>query len=327
MKKALTVILVFALIASAIVCASNCSTEDIKEPSSVSTVTQRPASDATEAPANLTEAPADATEAPENNTEAPTEAPTEVPSKEVAVEETVLVDEKNVKVTLKSFEDDGFLGPELKILVENGSGKSLTFTVEDVSVNGYMNDAGCYVTVADGKKANDEISLSSSDLKACGIETIADIELSFRIYDSDSYDEYLRTEPISIRTSAYEGFEYVFDESGTVAYEGKGIKIVVKGLTDSSIFGKGVLFYIFNGTDDEILVTSEDVSVNGFMVDDLLFCTVLPGKHAVDAATLLNSSLEENGIEEIESVELYFHIINYNTFRTIVDTDPIKVDF
>ena len=260
-------------------------------------------------------------------TEEPTEEPTEAPSGEVTAAESVLVDKKGVKITLKKLEDEGFLGPRLKLLIENDSGKALTFSVKDVSVNGYMNDAMLYTDVADGKKANDEVILSDSDLEACGITTIADIELSFHVIKSDGWDEYLDTDPIVIKTSAYEGFEYTYDESGTVAFDKKGIKVVVKGLTDESILGPGIVFYINNTTGKSITVSTRDVSVNGFMVDDVFYCDVAPGKHAVDSSTFMSSSLEENDIEEIEEVELSFHITDADSWKTIADSDPVNIKF
>ena len=41
----------------------------------------------------------------------------------------------------------------------------------------------------------------------------------------------------------------------------------------------------------------------------------------------MESSLEENGIEEITEIELSFHIINSDTWDKIVDTDPVQINF
>lgn len=309
MKKILVILLALIMVCSALAC----STGEIKPPSEVTTKTDKPAK--TE---KADEGGNDATEPPEEETPAP--------AGEVTVEETVLVDEKDVKITLKSFEKGSFFGPSLKLLIENNSGKNLTFSVRDVTVNGYMNSALFYADVADGKKANDELTFSNTDLQACGITTIADIGLSFHIYDDD-YDDYLDTERITVKTSAYEGFDYAYDDSGTVAFEAKGVKIIVKGLTDESIFGPGVMLLIINESKKDVTVTTRDVSVNGFMIDDLFYCDVLSGMRAMEAGTFLKSSLEDNGVEEIEEVEMTFHITEADGWDTIADSEPVTISF
>lgn len=326
-------ILVLLLAALMLLAAAGCTEGGITEPSSVETVTKKPAADPTEATAaaDPTEAEEQDETEPPDETDVPdeTEPPedTEAPSGEVTVSEQVILDKKDIKITLKSFEDDSWFGPELNVLIENGTDKDLTFTIDSACVNGYMNSAVMYATVAAGKKANDDISLSTSDLEACGITTVASVDLSFRIYESSSYKDYLTSDLITVKTSADSWYNYTFDDSGDEVFSEKGVKIVVKGLTDESIFGPGVLFYIENNSKKDVLITSDDVSVNGFMVSDLLYCEVLAGKHAVDASTIMESSLEENGIEEIEEVELTLVVRDAETWKTIAESDPVRLTF
>ena len=105
------------------------------------------------------------------------------------------------------------------------------------------------------------------------------------------------------------------------------MRIICKGLTEDSIFGKEVLMYIENYSSVPLTFSARDVSVNGFMTDAVLSSTVLPGKCAVDDMTFMDSSLEENEIEEIETVEMSFHIYNSENWDTLVNTDPVTVKF
>ena len=41
----------------------------------------------------------------------------------------------------------------------------------------------------------------------------------------------------------------------------------------------------------------------------------------------MSSSLEENDIEEIEEVELSFHITDADSWKTIADSDPVNIKF
>lgn len=243
------------------------------------------------------------------------------------ITETVLVDEQGVKITAKSLKDDSLFGPEIKLLIENNSGKDLTFQARNSSVNGYMISTMMSVDVADGKKANDAMTFSNSELEACGIDTIADMEFSFHIFTTEDWDTYLDTSVIQLKTSAAETYEYTYDDSGDIAYEKNEVKIVVKGLQDDSILGPGIVVYIENTGNKNITVQARTVSINGFMVDPLFSSDVLAGKRCVDSITFLSSDLEENEITEIETVELSFHIFNSENWNTIADTDTVTITF
>ncbi len=264
-------------------------------------------------------------------TDATVEKPADVSgssTKETVVEEMVLVDEVGVKITAKSLNVDGIFGAELKLLLENNSGKDLTFQCRNSSVNGYMVENLMSVDVANGKKANDSVTFSASDLELCGIEVIADMELSFHIFTADDWETYLDTQPVQIKTSIADTYTYAFDDSGEVAYTAKDMKIVIKGLTENgSIFGPGVVVYIENNNEKNVTVQAQNVSVNGFMVESIFSCEIASGKRAVDTITFMETDLEENGITEIENVEFSFYIFETDSWEDIVNTDVVKIAF
>lgn len=267
------------------------------------------------------------TEVPENNNDSnsKTEQPVET---EVTIEETVLVDEGGVKITAKSLSMDEIFGAELKLLFENNSGKDLTIQCRNASVNGYMVETMLSVDIVNGKNANDAITFMESDFDACGITDIADMEFAFHMFTTSDWETYLDTAQIQLKTSIAETYEYTFDDSGDVAYDANGIKVIIKGLADNdSIFGPGILVYIENNTDKVFTVQSRDVSINGFMVDTVFSCDVMSGKKAVDTVTFLSSELEENQITAIEDVELSFHIFDTESWDDIVDTDVVSISF
>lgn len=243
------------------------------------------------------------------------------------ITEAVLVDELGVKITAKSLEPDGFSGPELKLLIENNSGKNLTVQCRNASINGYMMDNLMSVDVADGKAANDALEFYNSYMEDCGIEEIADMEFSFHIFTTENWETYLDTPQITVLTSLAEGFEYEYDNSGIIMYDDNGIEVMVKGLDEDSFFGPCVKVYIANNTDQDITIQTRNVSINGFMVDPLFSTDVLSGKHAISGITFLTSELEENEITEIKTLELNLHIFDSTSWETILDTDTITIHF
>ena len=78
-------------------------------------------------------------------------------------------------------------------------GKNIGINCDNVSVNGFM-VTPVSSTVYDGKMAIDDITIFSSDLEANGITSVDTIELTFHIYDADSYDTIAVTEPITFTT-------------------------------------------------------------------------------------------------------------------------------
>ena len=303
MKKFIAFILAFVMLLSLAACGGS-SSEEIKQPSSNYSV--------------------------ENNSgngenKQSEQSSTSVTSK-ATITEAVLVDEAGVKITAKSLEES-FMGTELKILIENNSGKDLMFQTRDSSVNGYMIDTYFSADVTDGKKANESITIMSSELSACGISDIADIELYFYIATSEDWKTYLETEPIQIRTSIADTYQYTFDDSGEVVYDESGVKIVVKGLNENAFLGQEILVYIENNTDKGIPSQPRDVSVNGFMIDGYLSADVAAVKRAVNSITFLSSELEDNDITSFETVELSFVAYNSKNYNQLFETDKINLTF
>lgn len=246
---------------------------------------------------------------------------------EMTVAEQVVLDAKDVKITVKGLESSLF-GPKLKVLIENNTEKGLTFQIRNASVNGYMADTMMSEDVAAGKKVNSGITFTTSNLEACGITTFTDMEFSFHIFYSDNWDTFLDSESIIVETSAKGSHVQTIDDSGTVFYNQNGIKIIGKGLSSNeSIFGPGLILYIENNSDKDITVQARDTSVNGFMIDSTMSEDVVKGKKAVTALTFFSSSLEENEITEIESIETSFHVFDEKTWDDIVTTEPIKINF
>ena len=243
------------------------------------------------------------------------------------VEDAVLFDEDGITITAKGLEQ-GSRSTDLKLVIENNTDTTFTVQCRNVSVNGYMVDALMSTEVAAGKKAIDTMMLYTSSLETCGIETIADIELSFHVFASDGWDTIVDTPQIQIQTSAYDGYVYEFDDTGEVLFEGEGITIVLKGLDEEASFmGPGVVFYIQNDSEHDITVQVRNESVNGFMVPGSMSCDIMAGKRAIDDVTFYSSKLEESYIDAIETVELSFHIFSQQGWDTIVDTDLIEMVF
>ena len=137
-------------------------------------------------PAETTTKPVPQTTAPA--TQAPTTVPeTTVPETTAPAVEVVLVDDENCTVIVKGYDENALLGYGVNVYLENKTDKELMFSIDEVSVNGFMCDPFWAKTVSAGKKANEQITFFDSDFESNGIETVEEITFTLKVYDSNDW--------------------------------------------------------------------------------------------------------------------------------------------
>ena len=144
------------------------------------------------------------------------------------------------------------------------------------------------------------------------------------MYDSDTYETLFDTECVTIQTSEYENMDTVADDAGVELYNTDDIRIVGKTVDENSFWGTAILLYCENNSGKNIVISVDEMSINGFMMDPLFTTTVYDGKMALEDITIFSEDLVANGIETIEDVELKFHIYDAATYETIADSEVIN---
>ena len=256
----------------------------------------------------------------ESNTDSDTDVEEAVPS----IEEKILFEYYGLVVTAKEIVDNTIWGAGIKVHIENNSEKDYSIGVEQAIVNNCMITDLFSCTVASGKKANDTIYLSSSDLKASGIDNIGQVELYFYVYDPTTYERIYETDCITIKTSDYDTMDTTVENAGYTLYNDNNIKIVGKYVDEYKLLGKAIVLYIVNNREENITISCEDMSINGYMVTPFFVSTVYSGKYAIDEITILSTDLEENDITEIENFALKYRAYNSDTYQTIVTTEELS---
>lgn len=241
----------------------------------------------------------------------------------VTIDEQVLVDQDGIVVTATEYVTDSTWGDGIKLLLENNSDKDVTVGCNALIVNDYMITDLFSSEIAAGKKSNETLYFSSTQLKAAGIESIGKIEIYFHIYDSSTYDTVFDSECVVVQTSEYANMDTMPNDAGTDLYNQDGIRIVGKTVDENSFWGTAILLYLENNSGKNVGISVDDMSINGFMTSPFFSTTVYDGKKSIDVITVFSSDLEENGIEAIEEVELKFHIYDADSYSTIADSEPI----
>ncbi len=259
------------------------------------------------------------------------------------IEQTVLVDEADIKITAKALTYDSY-SATLSLTLENNTDQDLTFysnTYDDCwnSINGIMADFYFSETVKAGKKANSGVTFYTDDLMELGITDIADIEISFDVEDDD-YETYFKSETFTIKTSIADS--YVYPEtpalsSLTNAYvlkevdystlfyseepEGEGdVAVVAKWLGTDWSDDTVLKMEVHNGSDQRVIIKPRLIALNGlYLAASASSAYIAPGKSGVVEMTL-DYMIDSNvrswvGMDEIGKVVLTYDVLDESSSK------------
>lgn len=231
-----------------------------------------------------------------------------------AFEDVVLVDDENCKVVIKGTEVDSLWGYTWKLELENKTDKTLMFSMDRVSVNGYMCDPYWACEVTAGKKANTDVAWMQSDLETNGIETVGEVAFTLKTSDADDYMadpllecEYELTAPVQEAEPSSEGVsEAESSEAASeeiILAENENCAVKLTGTQTDGMWGYTWNVYLENNTDRTLMFSAEDVTVNDWVCDPYWAYEVAPGKKANVEWNWMQENLDKNGIEEVTFVE------------------------
>lgn len=222
--------------------------------------------------------------------------------------EITLVDDENCTFKITAIGTDDLWGYTLKVFLENKTGRNLMFSLDDVSVNGFMCDPFWASTVNAGMKSNEEICFSASDFERNGITEVTNIEFTLSVYDSDNWtDDRLVDHVFNIYPlgeEAVKPYERKAQPGDTVLFDNENCTMIITGYDPNSTWGYEAKVFLKNNTNKTLMFSLSDASVNGYMCDPYWAVTVAPGKCSNTSIIWSASALEENGITRVERLTL-----------------------
>lgn len=217
-----------------------------------------------------------------------------------------IVDNEYVTVRIVGFENSSF-SYDMNLFLENKTDKTVMFSLDNACVNGLSSDPLFAFEVAPGKKANTNASWYS--LESDGITgDVTVISGSVRAYDSNDWmadafaKETFTVYPLGEEAAVFETREP--GENDILITDNDACTIIVTG------FNQGVDFlydftldlYLVNKTDSALMVSVDDVSVDGFMCDPF-WAKELPADCGAYANIgWFESSLNESGITDLAAI-------------------------
>lgn len=302
MKKLLSILIALALCFSLSACGDNVSDESTTStPSNELVQTSEPSQSDEEGIENS------------SNEKQSVDAPTE---EQIVFDGLTVVDNDECSINITEIDSDNLWGYTLKVNLENKSSeKTYMFSVSSAAVNGLQCDPLFASEVAAGKKSIDSISFSNSVFEENGID-FTDIELTFRVYDSNDWmadavaNETVHVYPYGEEKA--EVFERTPSSSDNVIIDNEYVTATVIGYDEDNVWGYTINLFLQNKTDTEVMFSVDEASVNGYMVDPFWATSVQPGKCAFSSMSWSDTTLEESGITEIEEIEFLFRAYDYN---------------
>lgn len=231
-------------------------------------------------------------------------------------------------IAAKSLRYDTVKGPQIILSIRNDTDKELLIQNNYTVVNDFMIKPELDVKIAPGKKAETAMSLPYLALAMADIHSLFELEFSLRILDSKTYEVVGTTEAVSLELTGVTEQKDDYDESGQVAYDDNGVKVIVQGVKKDTLFDSRCVLtvYMVNDTDKTISVQNKTLTVNGYDITAAMETVILAGRRAVDKIELFDSELDEYGIADPDSINVDFEINDYEVWKTIASTDTLSVE-
>ena len=243
-----------------------------------------------------------------------TAAPTHTTSWAVPeFEAMMVVDNDQCAIYIRELWEDPVWGWSMRVELENKSDtKTYMYAVSSASINDVQAEPLFAIEVAPGKKAREVLHVRDASLEDQNIGLYSDVELHFRVYDTDDWTAQPVATP-SIHVYPYgaknaERFIRQPQPGDMVLANDEGVTVTAIDFMQDPIWGYTTKLFLENNTEKNLLFTVENASVNGYMADPLFAKTVNAGNCAFGGISWSNHVLEELEITEVESLEFVLRV-------------------
>lgn len=300
MKKLLALLLVLVMILSLAACGSSGNTAESTEDEE--TTTEKSTEEST-------------VESGEETTEESAEETQEIVSSDF--EEIVILDTDEYTFKITSIDEDDIWGYTLKVFMENKTSEKVCFSWDSVSVNGFVCDPLFAASVPANGKANQEVTFFEEAFLVNGIETVTDIEFTLSIFSEETWDTLCSSTETIYPLGEDAVVPYVREavEGETVLIDNEYATVILTGVDPEGDWGYTLNVYVENKTDSTLVVSTEDVLVNGFVCDPFWAEFIPAGKRVNSQMSWFETDFEDNGITEVETITMSINAYDDETWE------------
>ncbi len=154
-----------------------------------------------------------------------------------------------------------------------------------------------------------------------GIVSLDEISFELRVIDSDSWmdepfvDEDFDIYPTGLNENTVVYPEYQHKNGETVILDNDKLLFIVEKVEDADSDYYTLHCYLHNRTDEDLMVSWDGVSVNGFMVDPFWASALEDGKQLYTQISFFASDLAQQGIEDVRQIEFTLLAYDYDDFE------------
>lgn len=229
-------------------------------------------------------------------------------------DEITVVDNDVCTMKITGIDPNGDWGFTFNVYCDNKTNAALMFSMDSVSVNGFMCDPFWATEIPAGKKENSSFEFSASQLNRLGISVVDEVEFLLRVSDSEDWlaDPHIE-ETFAIYPTGLSAAEVSYPQrtpviGETVCVDDENCTFVITSVNPDGDWGYTLNCYLENKTDRSLGFYWNDVSVNGFMLDPYWGDSVAAGKRAYSEISFDNDRLSENGIDTVTEIEYTLQI-------------------
>ena len=259
----------------------------------------------------------------------------------------VIVDREDIFFAIKEVRADAALGYTWKVYLENRTDKNLMFSFEKVSLNNIMCDPFWAEVITGGRKGNCEITWMRDALEERQIADVNEVCFTLNVYNDEDYTEaplihdsftvYPTGGSSSAQTGTADGSEsadgsgstdrsvktypaWAPSESDKVLVDNDKCLIALTGYDPDNTWGFAARMCLINKSDEDLVFSAENTSINGIMCDPYWAEIVTAGKSAISTILWDKASLNENDITDVREITLPIRVYSdKNVYEPYVD--------
>ena len=277
------------------------------------------ATNATESIVEIAEAAAPETTEAEPVTEAATEASvpgeTDAPITVYEARENTVLDNEACTFSVGKIAVNELAGMQVEVTCTNKTQESLDFSWNDVSVCGLMYDPAWAVTVAAGETVTSQVEIDTYALETMGIQAADEITFLLRVASVENWmDAPYAEQTFTIYPTGLDSESVIYPVREPVASEvvlvdDEALTFIIEYVEQQAL-SYTVRCYAVNKTQEPMLVSWENVAVNGLAADPFWAAPIAAGKAVYSQVKFDNAELQGLGIEAVE--EITFDLMCYD---------------
>ena len=235
-----------------------------------------------------------------------------------------VVDNADCTIAILDYTEDGYYGPELKVMAVNKSDEAAYFNLEYFVTDGVMLYGSYIEDVLPGTVSYGAIEIDSDDMAASGINYLQDLRLVFEVNTMESYDNLFSGEYAfsldggsgpAVEEVRYDGF------AEEVLVEADGISITAKNFDMEGSWGPTLTLYLQNETDETAWFDLDTVWINGIEMDPYWATTLLDGTVRYSEVDWDEDDFAEAGITAVETIKLRFTVQSIENWDYLYEGD------